>query len=325
MSITELHRLEGEDFTAWKIRCCLAKRRKETDLDWIEIRDMLNLDISPDQLRKQAVGYEEYDNYMHGIDSVATSILSISDLHYPFVKDIAVFKDYVNKIDILQLNGDLLDCTSISKFPKFYRTSPMDEIIGARQYIIDLINYINPKQVIANYGNHDLRLGQFMAKQLDNELQELVPMTALDYIFVDGFTHYNRKTGTKTKYDPLTEVFPKIKIEYTGTWYSAINDAIFCHPKTFSSAPLKTAEKALYWFRNEGYSFKELVMAHTHRIGQYKIGNSNIYEQGACCQTEKMEYNDGLLINSQKQGFIIMFQNKDGITIDDKTKLISLN
>ena len=50
---------------AWQIRCCLAKRRKETDMDWIEIRDMLGLDITPDQLRKQAVGYEEYDNYIH--------------------------------------------------------------------------------------------------------------------------------------------------------------------------------------------------------------------------------------------------------------------
>ena len=49
---------------AWQIRCCLAKRRKETDMDWVEIRDMLGLDITPDQLRKQAVGYEEYDNYI---------------------------------------------------------------------------------------------------------------------------------------------------------------------------------------------------------------------------------------------------------------------
>lgn len=46
---------------AWQIRCCLAKKRKETDMDWIEIRDMLDLDITPDQLRKQAVGIELYD------------------------------------------------------------------------------------------------------------------------------------------------------------------------------------------------------------------------------------------------------------------------
>ena len=81
INITDLHRLENEDMMAWQIRCCLAKRRKETDMDWIEIRDMLGLEITPDQLRKQAVGYEEYDNYIHGFNTVATSILSISDLH----------------------------------------------------------------------------------------------------------------------------------------------------------------------------------------------------------------------------------------------------
>ena len=32
-------------------------------MDWVEIRDMLGLDITPDQLRKQAVGIELYDDY----------------------------------------------------------------------------------------------------------------------------------------------------------------------------------------------------------------------------------------------------------------------
>lgn len=35
-------------------------------MDWVEIRDMLGLSITPDQLRKQAVGYLEYDNYING-------------------------------------------------------------------------------------------------------------------------------------------------------------------------------------------------------------------------------------------------------------------
>ena len=78
-------------------------------MDWIEIRDMLKLDITPDQLRKQAVGYEEYDNYIHGFNSAVTSILSVSDLHIPFAKPLETFADYIGKIDILQLNGDILD------------------------------------------------------------------------------------------------------------------------------------------------------------------------------------------------------------------------
>ena len=50
-----------------------CQKTKKTDMDWNEIRDMLKLDITPDQLRKQAVGYEEYDNYIHGFNSAAVS------------------------------------------------------------------------------------------------------------------------------------------------------------------------------------------------------------------------------------------------------------
>lgn len=310
---------------AWQIRCCLAKRRKETDMDWIEIRDMLGLEITPDQLRKQAVGIELYDDYIHNNPMIDNRILSISDVHFPFNKPLDIFKDYIGKVDTLQLNGDILDCYSISKYSKSYRISPIEEMIGARQFIIDLIEMLTPRKIVINYGNHEIRLGAFLAKNLDNELQELMPETAFDYIFIDGFTHYDRKAKTKVKYEALVDVFDDIEFEYDGKWFSCIGDSIFCHPKTFSSAPLKTAEKALYWFRNEGYIFKNMIMAHTHRIGSYKIGNSNIYEQGACCDTDKMSYCDGQLVNSQKQGFIYLCQDKDGNTIDEYTKIVSLN
>lgn len=286
---------------------------------------MLGLDITSDQLRKQAVGYEEYDNYIHGFNTVATSILSISDLHIPFNKPLETFKEYRNKIDILQLNGDILDCTQLSRFSKVYRISPIEEMIQGRQYIIDLIEMIKPKQVLVNHGNHELRMGQYLAKNLDNELQELMPETAFDYIFVDGFTHYDRKTRAKVKYAPLCDVFGNIAIEYTGTWHSQYKDVLFCHPKAFASSPLKTAEKALYWFRNEGFDFKTLIVSHTHRVGSYKIGNSMIYEQGCCCETSKMHYNDGQLVNSQKEGFIYIGLDKNGRLLEDKTRIITLN
>ena len=214
---------------------------------------------------------------------------------------------------------------ALSRFSKIYRVSPLEEMIGARQYIIDLIEMIKPKKVLVNHGNHELRLGSYLAKNLDNELQELMPETALDYIFIDGFTHYDRKTKAKVKYSPLCDVFDDIEIKYTGTWYSQYKDVLFCHPKAFASSPLKTAEKALYWFRNEGFEFKTLIMSHTHRVGSYKIGNSMIYEQGCCCETSKMRYNDGQLINSQKEGFMIICLDKEGHVIDGKTKVISLN
>ena len=103
------------------------------------------------------------------------------------------------------------------------------------------------------------------------------------------------------------------------------SDCIFAHPKAFSSGILKTAEKAMFWFRNEGYNFKTLVMAHTHRSGMYVIGNTTIYEQGAFSDIKKNNYSDGKLYNSQKEGFIYLCQDKDGNTLREKTELVILN
>lgn len=269
---------------------------------------------------------EIIDNDKFG-SGITTTILSVSDLHVPFQLDKEYLSDYVGKIDILQINGDIGDMQAISSFSKCYRVSPMEEMIETRQYLIDLINYINPKKVVITYGNHDLRYQTYLAKNLDTDLIELHPETSIESIVEDGFRHFNKREGTKTEYKPLIEVFDGsgIEIVYAHSWFCQIGDAVFCHPKAFSSGILKTAEKAMYWFRNEGYYFRNLIMAHTHRSGQYTIGNTTIYEQGAFCDVKKNNYSDGQLYNSQKEGFIFLCQDENGNTINDKTKLIVLN
>ena len=305
-------------------------------LTWAMAADIFNKDTGKDfgecAYRKhfksfwQGVQYQKKVAAQHDDGKAKTCILSISDLHIPFQKPVETFRGYAGKVDVLQINGDLLDNQGTSRFSKMYRVSPIEEMVVARQYVIDLIEMLRPKKVLVNYGNHELRLGQYLAKHLDNELQELIPETAFDYIFVDGFTHYDRKTRAKVKYPPLCEVFDDVEIEYSGTWYSKYGNVYFVHPRAFSSGPMKTAEKALSWFRNEtNQPVGTLVLAHTHRLGMYKIGKTMIYEQGCCCETNKMLYNDGNLINSQKEGFMLIYLDFDGNLIEDQTKLISLN
>lgn len=55
-----LHRLENETFTEYKIRLCLGKLDKEIDLGWGDIVSLLNMNCSKDHLRKTAYGYREY-------------------------------------------------------------------------------------------------------------------------------------------------------------------------------------------------------------------------------------------------------------------------
>jgi hypothetical protein len=123
----------------------------------------------------------------------------------------------------------------------------------------------------------------------------------------------------------LQKVFSDIEIEYTGNWYCQIGEVIFCHPSTFSAGIMKTSEKALQYFRNEQFKFSTLSMAHTHRVGEFTIGNTVMYEQGAACNTKQQHYSDGRLTNSQKEGFLYLCLDDSGKEIKNKTQLVCLN
>lgn len=57
---------EGETFEDWKLRLIVGKIEREIDLDWSEIKDLLNIDCSADHLRKTAYGMYEVYQYMKG-------------------------------------------------------------------------------------------------------------------------------------------------------------------------------------------------------------------------------------------------------------------
>ena len=88
---------------------------------------------------------------------------------------------------------------------------------------------------------------------------------------------------------------------------------------------MMTVEKARRYFKDEGYDFSTIVMAHTHRVGSYPVGNTMMYEQGAACNVEEMKYHDGNFVRTQKEGFIYICLDKNGKEIESKTKLVRLN
>lgn len=250
-----------------------------------------------------------------------TKILSLSDLHIPFQLDfesLAAFR----YVDILQLNGDIIDCQALSKFSKQYRISPMEELIQGRQYLIDLIEYIQPKKVVCNYGNHDKRFASYFAKNLDTDILELMPDTSLELIFVDGFRHYNKREKTKIEYEPLQRVFESIDIEFVNNWHSRIGKTIFAHPMAYRSNFLATADKAKQYFQDtEKEPFDCICMAHTHKIGDTMSGNIRLLEQGAFAHIDKMNYMDGKLTAPQKSGFALIYQDEQGNIINEKSKI----
>ncbi len=325
----EVSRQFGEDFTSYWIR--LFENKDAYGLSCEEIAALLNhdqgVDYGESKWRKDYAMFSkgrEYERKLNG-SQAADRILCLSDFHVPFQLPVETFSGYAGKVDTLILNGDIGDCQAISKFPKAYRISPMEELIAARKYVMSLIDAIKPKRVICTYGNHDIRFQNYLAKHLDTDILELMPQTSLELILVDGFKHYDKMERTKIAYPPLTEVIDDVEIVYADNWFVQIGDTIFCHPLSFSSSMMQTAKNAMLYFRNEGYDFQQLVMGHTHRLGSYKIGNTMLYEQGCCCDVEKLHYGDGKLTPSQKEGFLYFGQDMNGHTIQNTVNLVSLN
>ena len=228
--VFETSRRPNETAFEYKLRLIRAKDRHEIDLDWTEIANLLEASVTPDHLRKMAKGILEYDQYLNEQKCGNRIILSLSDLHVPFQLDIERLESYRGKVDILQINGDVVDNQALSKFTKAYRESPIKEIVTARNYLIDLINLIEPKSVYITYGNHDIRFEKYLAKNLDNDLDSLMPRTSLDLIVNYGFRHHDKLSRCETWYEPLVNVFPDKQIVFEDNWFVQIGDAIFCHP-----------------------------------------------------------------------------------------------
>ena len=327
------NRMSDESYKDYFVR--LFENKSEYGLTCSDIAVLLNSEnnnnFGESTYRKYFAAFQDgrmYERMRLTADTgVATRILALSDFHFPFNLPLSTFDDYVGTADVLVLNGDLLDQQSISRFPKNYRIPPMEEMIGCRQYLIDLIEMLHPKKVIINKGNHEERFGAYLAKHLDSDMLGLMPDTALDLVVDDGFFYYDKKSRSKNWYDPLVKVFADsgIEIVYTGEWYCKVGKTIFAHPLTYSTGMLKTTEKAVDHFLRKDRDFDALVLGHTHKLGSYIQGDIAMYEQGCCCRTEELRYADGQLTLPQQAGFLIAAQDRNGNLLRDYTKLISLN
>lgn len=325
----DIKRLEGEtDFELIKRLVNDKLINKTIDTPYEDLSELLFGEgncFNESEVRKRMYGMKRLFEVMEQEPNhVATRILSVSDAHVPFNESITIFQDYVGKTDILVLNGDIIDQQQISRFSKSYRVSVMEELILGRQYIIDLIEYIKPKKVVIIDGNHEKRFGAYFAKNLDSDILELMPDSAMDLIIESGFNHYNKRDKTKIWYEPLKNVFEDIEIEYTGDWYCMIGNSIFCHPQAYSTGMLKTTEKAVNFFLRKNREFDTIVMSHVHKLGSYIQGNIYMFEQGCCCDVDKLDYANGKLYYPQQKGFIYLCQASDGSLIYDKTKLVEL-
>lgn len=249
------------------------------------------LTFTPEKKRRL---FEIWDQFN---DGKAKKILSLSDLHSPFIDFKAVetaVKNH-NDADILILNGDVFDGHALSDYDKLNDFDIEIEFKKVFQ-LLDVVSKIF-KTIIWNGGNHDMgRFMKFVARKFGTSMKKYVMkrLNPIDYI--------------AEKYDNVI-VVPHDWVE--------IGKCIFVHPSGYSSALMSTALGQENVLRANGKdilpepNFHCLVQGHTHDLGEYYINDCKVMEQGCLCET--MDYRfDRPTKRKWQKGYAIVHIDEDG-------------
>ena len=124
----------------------------------------------------------------------------LSDIHFPFDNPSAIFDatNFIKKFNprYIFLNGDIIDCYSLSRFDKDPKRilSLQKEIDLASAFITDLVELFPKAKIIYIEGNHEKRLQKYLNSH--PEISSLRTLTikdllGLDSIGVEYLPNYN--------------------------------------------------------------------------------------------------------------------------------------
>lgn len=275
-----LRRKEGESLGDYKER--LYRNKKDYEIEWEDIGELLGKDQNPDHIRKTSYGYLERIEDEKDLKQFDKSIMIINDIHCPYEREDVLenIRKHANEIKTLVIGGDLMDCESISSFPKINRLTLVEELIYTYNFVKKIRKILdNEQQIIMINGNHEERLKMQICKMHEKELQKFINPNILEML-VDGFTIYEE--DKKVKYKGIENLI------FIPHWYVNIdNKIIVCHPKDFSQVDGKMCEKVSEHFLNKGEKFETIVFAHTHKYSQMIVSRRQgtfVVENGCLCK-----------------------------------------
>ena len=266
----------------------LYRNMSRWGMGWNAVKKLLGSTHSEDHLRKTSYGYLERidDEKSHTFDN---SVMIINDLHLPFEREdvLEIIAKHANEITTLVIAGDLMDCESISSFPKIERLKLEDELIYTYNWLKEVRKILDKDQkIVIVEGNHENRWYRLVCELHKKNLQTFIDPHLLNMI-TEGFTIYDRD-GKRRKFEPLDGI---INIPH---WFVNLdNKIIVAHPKDFSSVDGRMCEKASAHFLNRQEEFEVVVFGHTHRYTQMTVSRRQgvyVVENGALCKP--MPYSD---------------------------------
>jgi len=300
-------RREGENIADYKER--LYKNRSIYGLEWEDVTKILKKEENPDHTRKTSYGYLERIEDEKNSNKFDKSVMIINDIHVPYEREdvLEIISKHADEITTLVIGGDLMDCQSISFFPKIRTLTLEEELIYTYEFLKKVRKILNNEQkIIIINGNHEERWYKDICNMHEKEMQKFINPNLID-MMIEGFTIY--EDNKKKKYDGIKDII------YIPHWFVNIeNKIIVCHQKDFSKVKGKMLENAAQHFLNRNEEFDVLVVTHTHKYSSGVVDrfqNKFVVENGCLCLPQSYADKGNLGFSPQTYCYSIIKYNND--------------
>lgn len=251
---------------------------------------------------------ENVKNYLNKVKGIE-KVLVLSDLHIPFHKEELIIDIVKKHLDssLIVFAGDILDCFSVSSFPKELQI-PLYEELQITSNFLNKIDKLTPNiPKVMFRGNHEFRYKRYLAK----ESNEFSPFMSDDILKIisDGYSYRDYK-GIKRTVDKLSANFTIV-----DNWYYIYRDVVFAHPTNFSKLPMRTCLSAYDYFKNQGVNFNAIMIGHTHKAGNVIYSGTLLSEIGCLCNQMDYANNGNVNYTPQTNAYGLVVFNKEKVNI----------
>lgn len=240
-------------------------------------------------------------------------ILIISDLHVPDHKRemiLQIIKENAH-VDLIILNGDILDCKAVSAWYN-EEISILDHEMIEAHALLTKIRQLTKAKIVLVKGNHEQRVNRYYAQNA-KAMGTSVIETEILYKLANGFTV---RYADKKRKDEIRNVFKPIEnVEYCESRSYMIGDLLVNHPSIFRKDYMKTV--FIMWnerLKTKYPNAKVIVIGHTHQLGMVHADDGRVLiECGCTCNPASYADQDDRPFKVQQYGYVYL-EMKDGVT-----------
>lgn len=215
-----------------------------------------------ESIHKVELAQEELRKVLSPFAVGTTKVLTLGDIELPYANEALINKAIRTAKDegvqIVVLNGDITHSDFFSKHAKTSYISPSEEYRQLQKLIA--VFAANFEHVVIVRGNHD--------QMVERYCQRMLPLEHLEFLVRPDLLQN------------VAENYPNV--HYAANWWVKVFDAVYQHPYTYSSIPMRTGLNAAMAIKRFT-DFRAVFTAHTHAVGSIIVDGVNYVETGCSC------------------------------------------